>query len=168
MSGLLMIGLFITWVLASVMLSRWFGCKFCHPTARTAVAFASFVVLLVLPVADELIGMWQLDALCKGGSTLKINAERIRGRTIRVVIRPSWAQAAGTAIPISYSRYSYQDTTTGEELASYTSYDAKGGWLIRSLGLFDSNVPLVITKPWCAPEGHSGIFAKQYGFNVIN
>ncbi len=55
MSGLLMIGLFITWVLASVMLSRWFGCKFCHPTARTAVAFASFVVLLFAAIIEVYI-----------------------------------------------------------------------------------------------------------------
>lgn len=168
MSGLLMLALFLFWLIVATIVSRWAGRRFGHPTVRVAVALAVFVVLLPLPVGDELIGMWQFNALCSGGAKLKIDAQRIKGKTIRVVIQPSWARAEGVAIPISYSRYSYRDTSTNEELASYTNYHAKGGWLIRSLGLFDSNVPLLIAQPGCSPAGHSGTFARQFDFNVIN
>lgn len=167
MSGLLMMGLFITWVFVSVILSRWFGRKFRRPTARTAVALATFVVLLVLPVVDELIGMQQFDALCKGGATLKIDAERIKGKTVRVVVEPSWAQVEGMAIPISHSRYSYRDEATNEELASYTLYNAKGGRLVHALGIFESNAPLISNRSGCSFQGE-GHLSRTYQFTLIN
>lgn len=64
-----MVGLFITWVFVSVMLSRWFARKFRHPTARTAIAPDVLGRASVLPVVDELIDMQQFDALCEGGAT---------------------------------------------------------------------------------------------------
>lgn len=167
MSGLLMLGLLITWISVSVMLSRWLGRRFRHLTARTAVALVSFVVLLLLPVADELIGMRQFDALCKRGATLTIDAERIKGKTVRVVVDPSWARAESTAIPISYSRYSYRDVTTNNELASYTLYNAKGGWLVHVFGIFEGNEPLILNRSGCSFPGE-GHISRTYQFTLIN
>ena len=167
MTGLVMLGLFITWFFISIMLSRWFGRRFRHSSTRAAVALLSFAALLVLPVVDELIGMRQFDALCEGGATLKIDAERIKGKTVRVIVEPSWARVEGTAIPISYSRYSYRNVATNEELASYTLFNAKGGWLVHALRLFESNEPLISNRSGCSFRGE-GHLSRTYQFTLVN
>ncbi len=167
MSGLLMVGLFITWVFVSVMLSRWFARKFRHPTVRTAIALLSFVVLLVLPLVDELIGMQQFDALCEGGATLKIDADAAKGKTVRLVINPSNEILPGQMLVTYHTHMSFRDVGTNQEIASFSTYVVKGGWLIRALGLFDSSVPLVIGKPWCGPD-NEGSLPTRYGFALVN
>lgn len=167
MTGLFMLALTGVWLVIVALLSRWIGRKFKQTTAQAIVSVLSFAVLLPLPVADELIGARQFEALCREGAVLKIDAEKIRGKRVKTDIT-SFGKVAGTAIPVMYSRLLYRDEITNEVLGGYTTYSAKGGWLIRSLGVFDNNAPLLIGKPGCSPQGHTGTFAKQYGFVAIN
>lgn len=167
MTGLVMLGLFITWFFISIMLSRWFGRSFQRPIARTAVALVSFVGFLVLPIVDELIGMWQFDVLCSGDATLAIDADAARGKTVRLVINPSNEVLPGQMLVTYHTHMSYRDVVTNQEIGSFSNYVVKGGWLIRALGLFDSNVPLVIGKPWCGPE-NEGSLPARYGFTLVN
>jgi hypothetical protein len=48
----------------------------------------------------------------------------------------------GAAVRILYSRSSYRDVDTNEELASSGRYVANGGWLIRTLSTDNYIVPL--------------------------
>lgn len=168
MSGLFMLALLILWLIFAIIIGRWIGRRFKQPATRTVGTLITFVVLVPLPVVDELIGMWQFDALCKKGAVFQVDSERIKGKSIRLVVDPSWAKVPNTAIPISYSRYSYRDVSRNEELASYIHYDAQGGWLVHALGLFEGgSVPLVMGKPWCGPADR-GALPKAYGFTLTN
>jgi hypothetical protein len=166
MSGLFVLLLAIVWLAIAVWLSRWLGRKAKHSSVQSIIAVFAFSVLLPLPVADELIGMEQFHSLCVEGASVKINAQRIKGKSVRLVVSPSWAPVQGTAIPISYSRYSYIDAATDEELASYVDYNAKGGVLVHALGIVEGHAPLVIGMPWCGPPNR-GQLAATYGFTLI-
>jgi hypothetical protein len=168
MSGLFVAALALAWLAAAIMLSRWVGRRFKQSAWQAAAALAAFALVLPLPVADELIGMRQFATLCQEGAVLKIDAERIKGKSVRLVISPSGARVDSTVIPITYSHFSYRELQTNDELASYQTYSAKGGLVVRALGIFERDAPLISNRAGCAPQGHATAFSKQYGFSVVN
>jgi hypothetical protein len=162
-----LIALSIAWLVAAVRLGRWIGHSVENATARAILFPISFSLLLPAPVADEVVGALQFRAMCRTQAILKIDSNRIKARTVRVVIDPSWARAQNTAIPISYSHFSLKDANTGEDLASYSTLIAKGGWLVRVLGIFDGNKPLLIGRPWCGSEDRDSL-PRTFGFILTN
>jgi hypothetical protein len=165
MTGLFMLMLAIVWLVLAVLISRSVGRAFKHRSASTITALATFALLLPLPVADELIGIQQFEALCREGAVLTIDAQRIKGRSIRLVVDPKLKRVPGTLIQIRYSRYSYRDASTNEELATYNLYNASGGWLVHALA-FEHDAPL-LTKSGCSFPGE-GQLARTYQFSLIN
>ena len=79
-----------------------------------------------------------------------MNAEKIRGRTIRSVANPLNKDVEGSPIRIYYSHVSYRDIETDEELANYTWYVAEGGWLIRMLSM-DKHIKPLTFESTCNP-----------------
>lgn len=169
MTGLFLIVVVFAWLVAVVFLTSWLmkRVSIMQKPVRMAVALLIFVLLLPLPVADEIIGGYQFRELCRQGAVLRIDAEKAKGRTVKVVIEPSNEILPRTAITIYHSHLSFQDFKTGEEIASYDTYVAKGGWFIRMLGISGGNAPITIGLPGCIPE-NSQSFRKQYGITVIN
>lgn len=167
MTGLFMMVLAIVWLVLAILISRSASRVFKHGSARTISALATFALLLPLPVADELIGIHQLDALCRKGAVLTIDAQRIKGRSIRLVVDPIWEPVSGAWIQIRYSRFSYRDASTNEELASYKLYNAGGGWLAHALGIAGHDAPLLVNQSGCPFSGESHL-ARTYQFSLIN
>lgn len=132
-------------------------------TGATAVLTIAFMTLLVV---DELIGGFQFRALCKADTSLKINAEKIRGRTVKIVVAPLNEILEGKAVAIYHSHESFRDTATNEEIASNDWYVAKGGWFIRLLGVLEKNDPLIIVPSYCYPSLGRQEIAEAYGFSL--
>lgn len=130
----------------------------------TAVLITSFMALLVV---DELIGGYQFSQLCQENAVLRIDPEKARGRTVKVVIDPSNEILPWTPITIYHSHLIFLDVRTNEQIAEYDSYVAKGGWFIRLMGISEGNAPITIGLPGCSPR-NSGTFPKQYGLTLIN
>lgn len=169
MTGLFLLVVVLAWLVAVVFLTNWLMKRLSikPKPVRAAMAMMMFVVLLPLPVADEIVGGFQYRALCEKNAVLRIDETKAEGRTVKVVIDPSNEILPGTAITIYHSHMSFVDLNTSEEIASYDSYVAKGGWFIRMLGISEKNAPLTIGLPGCSPE-NSQKFRKQYGIKVIN
>jgi hypothetical protein len=157
----------IAWLVVAILISRSVGRACKHSSARIITALATFALLLPLPVADELIGIQQLNALCRKGAVLTIDAQHIKGRSIRLVVDPIWEPVLGTWIEIRYSRFSYRDASTNEELASYKLYNASGGWLVHALGISGHDAPLLVNQSGCSFSGE-GHLARTYQFSLIN
>lgn len=104
---------------------------------------------------------------CARVGRLKIDADAARGKTVRLVINPSNEILPGQMLVTYHTHAGYRDVGTNQEIASFSTYVVKGGWLIRALGLFDSSVPLVIGKPWCGPD-NEGSLPTRYGFALVN
>ena len=167
MTGLLVFALVGVWMAISLSIAarvaRWIP----RLNWRPLVGILVFFVFMSIPVADEIVGGFQLRALCREGATLKIDAQKAKGKTVKVVISLSNEIVQGTAITIYHSHNSFRDVSTNEEIAQYDHFSAKGGVLIRNLGISESNSPLVLGKPGCFPV-NAGTFQKQYEFTLIN
>jgi hypothetical protein len=169
MTGLFLIVVVFAWLVAVVFLTSWLMKRVSikPKSVRMVVGLLIFVLLLPLPVADEIVGGYQFRELCRQGAVLRIDAEKAKGRTVKVVIEPSNEIIPGTAITIYHSHESYRDVATEEEIANLDRYTAKGGWFIRMLGISEKNAPITIGDPGCVPENWA-VFPKHYGFTLTN
>ncbi|MDK9726248.1 MAG: hypothetical protein OEL88_15385 [Sterolibacteriaceae bacterium MAG5] len=167
-----MIGLIFLAVLAAVLglavlLSRHVTRHIQNRFVRSAAIAAMTLGIMSLLVIDELIGGYQFRQLCRENAVLRIDAEKARGRTVKVVVDPSNETIPQMPITIYHSHLRFLDVSTNEKIAEYHSYVAKGGWFIRLLGISEGNAPLTIGLPGCSPK-NSGTFRKQYGLTLVN
>jgi len=167
MTGILLLVVFGLWAWACNAITRVVLRKVPSSSWRKPVACTLFIALLVLPVIDEIIGGFQFRALCEKNATLRLGVKNPAGRVTRYSDGPIDAPVAGAAIPVSRSHIEYHDVATGELVAQLDRYVAKGGVLVRTLGISENNSPLTIGSSSCS--GEKGItLPVQLGFEVIN
>ena len=135
---------------------------------RSTLAVALFVVIFLLPVADELAARPQFNSLCERGAVLKIDADRIKGKTVRLKLETLNAPVGGTPVPIDRSRLVFLDNATNEELGSYQIYSIRGGFLRWLTGWPESDEPWTIDKKTCAPELRDKAVARTYEFTLVD
>ena len=167
MTGLLLLAVVGLWVWACVAITREALRRVPSQPLRWLVAPTLFSALLILPLADEIVGGFQFRALCKKGAVLRIDAEKAKGRTVRVVIQPSNEVVPGQALRTLHTHFSYRIVDSEVEIARYDTYVVNGGWFIRALGISNNNSPLTIGSPACSPPNR-GLLDRTYGFNLIN
>lgn len=167
MTGLLLLAVVGLWAWACFAIARGFVKRF--PKSRLRLLFGPFVflVLLVLPVADEIVGGFQFRSLC-AKATLHVGVSHVPGRIARYSGDPIDEPVPNTAIPILRSRNVYIDTMTSELIARYDDFVAKGGLLIRALGISATDAPLTIGKPFCSGKRSSTALPLQLNFRVVN
>lgn len=128
----------------------------------------AFLLLLALPLADEIVGAFQFHALCKANAVLRIDAEKAKGKVARLVITPVKADeiVPGVALPIYHSHFSFVDVVQQEELGQFDRYSVKGGWFFRALGFSTHSKPLLIQPAACSPGMAASDIAKKYEFTL--
>ncbi|MEO8384987.1 MAG: hypothetical protein ABI583_07090 [Betaproteobacteria bacterium] len=169
MSGLLLLGVLGIWIAIVILLARWLGNLAKSRGLRFDVVFViTALVLLPLPVADELITAPQFSKLCEEGTKLKFDPEKIRGRTVYFVAEnPPPSLSIGLLHGYSL-HWRYLDAATKEELIASNSYHLKGGFLIRMLGISERDAPLTM-RSYCAPkeEASQKSFLNRYDMKYI-
>lgn len=129
------------------MLVRWVGQMVPNPKwqgpAKTTVALA----LIASPFVDEVIGMYQFNALCKANGIESADVSKARGKRV-IASYGERRLIEGVIIPIKASEDFFRDASNGDIVIHSKDYYAKGGWLMRytplSMGspqpiLFDGN-----------------------------
>lgn len=109
---------------------RWVGI-----TRHANVAgFALFPVLLVLPIADDLIGRWQFDRLCEREAVIWLSPDWM---SVKKVVRNSLPreEIAGANIRVYKTVVEYSDAETKEVFLKTTHLSTYGGILFDRLGL---------------------------------
>ena len=150
MSGLLLFGVIGIWIAFVVFVAKWLAGRFKPGAVRNIVVALATALMLALPVADELISAPQFHRLCEEGTKLKFDPEKIRGRTIFLAENPQPDITIGL-LQGYYTPWHYLDATTKEKLITYNTYNLKGGFLIRTLGISETNAPLTIRSS-CGPQ----------------
>ncbi|HCX81528.1 MAG: hypothetical protein A3E00_15255 [Curvibacter sp. RIFCSPHIGHO2_12_FULL_63_18] len=152
MIGILFFIGFGLWLIAAIMLSakipRWLGMS----KHTTAASWLLFPLLLVAPIADELIGRWQFNRLCEreAVATLSPDWEKVRRATHREI--PT-VELDGYFIPIRLQREEYFDRDSGKTFISKLAFHTKGGFLMRhGLGLDGTTS--------CWPPKHESIYRE--------
>jgi hypothetical protein len=132
---------------------------------RMSVAALVFLVLVTAPVADELIGWRQFESLCRkyANQVIEPNA---KNRQVVYVPRGNDQYASGTAVRIRIDPVVYKDAETNQVLVSYHSLHAQGGWLIRAMGISETNAPILFNSG-CAPTNEDA-FKSKLNITVIN
>lgn len=167
MSGLLLLAIAAVWiaiaVAAAVGLGKRLPKRWWSPIAVALLLF----VLVPLPLVDEIAGKVQFERLCSQyAAQTMIDEQHAKGRRVLAVRRGADEYAKGTAVPIRVDRHRYRDAETGQLLVEYYTLHAYGGWLIRALGLSESNHPLLF-DPACGPADQDG-FKKRLNIQVVN
>lgn len=159
MTGILFLGVVILWIGIAIALARAMTRNVTPGVKRTVAGVLVFALLLPLPVADEIVGGFQLRTLCREGAVARYDEERLRGRTVRMRLEPNPGapsvlqtptRRVPALIPIEEQTEEWIDVSTGEVLLSQKAYSARGGLLIRTLGISNSDSPLTIDPRWCA------------------
>jgi len=102
---------------------------------RQLIGTVAVIGLFTLPVRDEIKGAEEFEALCKVGGVYQISPNAI-GKTFD--LKSSYSdrkKLSGYSRPIEEEIISYTDVATGEVVAIGKAFFAKGGWLVRTIGV---------------------------------
>lgn len=166
MTGLLLIAIFGMWLFVVAFISRWATRRFKSRTMTIVSGTVAFWVLLPAPLIDELIGKWQFESLCKKYAVVEIDERNATNRRVVTEIREIDKYVEGTAVKIRIDPYVYRDEETNKIVVSYHTLHAQGGWLIRFLGISETNAPLLF-RSGCAPVERYA-FKEKFNIKVIN
>lgn len=128
MIGLTFLAIGLLWLALSVLLAvrlpKWFGAS--KPVWRWLLGAVIFLVLLIGPFVDHIVGMRQFEKLCAEQTGLQIypgaaNAKRGRQDTL-----PS-ESLDGYAVSIMRRIRTIVDLDTGEAIARFRHFSTKGG-----------------------------------------
>ena len=134
MIGLLFLVGIGLWLAVAIILSRkiprWLGVT----RHGAVISVVLFPVLLVAPVADEIIGRWQFNRLCEREAVVTLSPDwekvkRAGKRDIPIV------PLNGYSIRILSQRVEYFDIDTGKNFFTNQAFHAKGGFLVYRMGL---------------------------------
>jgi hypothetical protein len=166
MTGILLIGVAIAWMVVVLFLTRWAISSIKLVPLKIVCGLTLPLVLLAAPLTDELIGKQQFDSLCRKYAVQTIDEQHAMNRRVSFE-RPAGAEyAKGTAVRIRIDPYTYRDEETKKILISFHILTAQGGWLVRALGISETSAPLIFRSA-CAPNDAFG-FQKTFNITVVN
>lgn len=121
------------WLTAAIMVSKriphWLGV-----TKHTkVVSVLLFPVVLVVPIADDLIGRWQFYRLCDREAVVTLSPDWESVKRARRVSLPR-SDVGGTLIPIYSQGSEYVDIDTGKTFMTHPHFYTYGGLLFGRLG----------------------------------
>lgn len=149
MSGLLFLVIVALWLWALTWLVDKIGKRLANRPWRPWAKFGIFVLLLPLPLIDEIVGGWQFKRLCEA-NVVRIDKEAARGRMVYEERVPYPVPVSGTWINVRKWPFRFLDVTTGEVVVSFDQFLAEGGRLFPG---FDSGHTPLTFKGECHPPG---------------
>lgn len=150
MTGLLLLLLLVLWLVIDYWLVRPITRRLPAKWWRIPAGALLYVVLIALPLVDEIVGAAQFERLCKDNLAIHIDEKDARGKTVYLADLPD-IQVQGTWVPVRLQRWRYLDATTDAPVVTYNMLYATGGWLIRALSISEGDVPLIF-KSYCGPN----------------
>lgn len=160
--------LLAVWLIATHWIAH-FATRKLQGLWRVLAYLGTFALVCLAPWADEIVAVRQMERLCREGAALKIDAQRIKGRRVKVSFEPLQADVPGIAVPVTYTKAVHRDAQTGEELGSRASYSIKRGWLNRSW-FPEHPWPLPFGEIYCTfQEDLQQVerMAERFGFQII-
>ena len=158
MTGLLLIFVFGVWF----MVAKWIASKIVadinSPKAKKVAKPLILVLLMLAPLADEVMGGVQFYALCSKEAVLKVDEDKAKDKTVTVNLSDG-KNISSAPLVIREQTWSYIDIKNSEEVISYKTLHAGGGWLIKNLGISETNAPLIFSGV-CGPAEQKTIFSR--------
>jgi hypothetical protein len=163
MIGLIALALLGAWIWLAFKLSKIAADVLTGGRWRWPVAALVFSFLLLLPLLDEIVSYRSFAALCKEKVAVKVDEEKIRGRSVRHSFKQHYIRAG--VLRVLQSDSTYVDHQSGEVLATSTWLRARGGWLSRALT--EGQNPITFVDDYeCKPKLDKRL-EETYQFNLI-
>lgn len=112
-----------------------------------------FPVVLLLPMADEIIGRWQFHRLCEREALVTLSPDWEKVRRARRLDDPI-VTTKGYVIPIRLQQLRYEDIDTKQLFLTINVFHTQGGFLFGRLGLGLGRTTS------CSPDDRIQIFNK--------
>ncbi|RCS56719.1 hypothetical protein [Parvibium lacunae] len=157
MTGIFLLAVIALWSYCAFRIARWASQRIAKPTLRRGTILLLFVMLMILPVGDEIIGAMQFRALCEKSQYItwldSANGQVLTLRDPKTgYVATLDKKIIGTFLPIVESEFLWREVETRKPTLSYKSLNVGGGWLIRTLGISEGHVPIFIEHPSCSPD----------------
>lgn len=165
MTGLFLLLVLGIWVAIVVILVRFVARRLRSNVLRVLIGAFLIMVLLPLPVADEIIWGRQFKRLCSEKSHIEIDSKATWGRTVWFGGGQRERIQLGS-IEVHETRVNIVDAKNQEPIYHYYRLEAKGGFLIRSLGISEGDYPLLF-RGFCQPADLP-VINKNLGLVEIN
>ena len=152
MIGLIALAILIVYIVGLVVLSRFVTKSLPIPAGwKTLLRALIVVAAFPLSVADEIIGKYQFQALCKAHGIDSADLSKARRKQVKIHdIYTDWRPIASTILPMEKVETLMKDSETDEILARYENYRSDGGWLMRNTGLSMGNRgPIIFDGSTC-------------------
>lgn len=130
MIGLSFLAAGLTWLLLSWCIASRLPYKLgiSKPVGQWVVTSIVFLLLLVGPFVDHIVGMRQFETLCDQQTNLRISANAATATRTRHAVGAE-NELKGYTIKITQSESLYFDRDTGQVIAQYNHFSTSGGWL---------------------------------------
>lgn len=126
MIGLIALFILGGWIFLSLFLARriprWLGIQ----RYTCSASAACFLLLLIAPFIQDIVGMWQFDRLCKERAVVWVSPEAGQVKRAMHADLPNVARL-GYWIPIHSQPIAYIDVDTGKPFLTYEALHTKGG-----------------------------------------
>lgn len=165
MTGLFLLFVIISWVVIAKKIAKLVVSKVSHPLMKRVMGFALLPLLIIAPLADEIIAIPKMYSLCKQNSSVIVN-EKIANNAEVIFIDPVPIYYNIGAVRIRIYPFTYVDKESKEVVVSYNMVSAKGGFLIKSLGISGNDSPLIFDNGCGKIEGKD--FEDKYNIKVLN
>lgn len=152
MTGLLLAVVLLMWLAACVWVAQIAGRRFPKRWWGKAVQILIAVLLMPLPLIDEIVGGVQFDELCKVHNTIQVDRASAKDRTVYLLDQTS-TRIGGLAVPVRLQNWTFVDATTREAVLAYVMLYAEGGKLIHAVKFSEGDEPMTF-KSSCIPNKH--------------
>jgi|TARA_R110002126_G_scaffold22656_3_gene80488 hypothetical protein len=177
MSGIILILILVTWVFVAKNLAVLFSSIFNLPkgNVKRVIIGGSFILILIFPIVDEVVGWFQFNTLCTTDNTLLYDKDKVYGKSVvrrDIPLSTGWPMSTERtnskhkgiamytlhkAIPIVVTTAQWEDSETGELLITYRLLQAEGGWLSHLIG-FPQGAPPYIFDGRCSSKEYYELF----------
>lgn len=150
MTGILIISIAAVWLIIVVLVLRLIISKVSSRILSGFLVLGVVLLVLPLPVADELFWGHQFKEMCAKKSGVELDSTNPQGRTVWFGGSQLAHIKLGT-IDVQEMRVDIVDAITQDPVYHYYRLDAKGGLLIRFLGISEGDDPLTF-RGHCQPR----------------
>jgi hypothetical protein len=156
MTGIILILFILVWGTFSVIWGKELAAKVKSTILRPVAALLFIAILFCLPLADEIIGLFQFKALCDKNGISEAKLAVAKGMTLKE-ISTQYLRIENTLLNVTGQKIAYVQPVTNVPIVEYTGYRSEGGWLIRMLGISETKSPLIFEKTCGLPYGYESM-----------
>ena len=131
MIGLIALAVLITFVAFLIWVSGLLTRRMQPGNWKTLLRMAIVIGVFPLMVVDEIIGKYQLEALCRKEDRIEnVDVSKARGKRVKLEVGEP-RSLKWKMVPMRERDWLYKDADTGEILIHLKKYGSSGGWLVR-------------------------------------